>query len=455
MLSKLCKNPTNSSQNARFVPDLVRCCPEVCNSPNSASDVYEEIEDVRERVSQLPCFVAGAPKPPRHPVAPRREVMGQNVSLRRPRISLTWVLRDHQTPPVAPSSEHRPGKQLQHRKKSRGERLFSESDHKTCPESDRNSLSGNSKSSLIANERLLEGGLKNTRSEPSLFAPSQANRRHRHRKRRERNRCPRFGYEITNVDDFLSKCSLSSPGNIPVVLSEASTLYQTRSGGYQLEIPLPLGMVVNAVFKNQSWLYVQTPHAEEGYVNYASCLPLGILPAVRTSKPPACWETNGDIFPKPSGGNMTDSEKELQMRGTRSEGARTPRSKRSKSCGEKQVDALFLRATSQPKLYEKPAPVKITCIPKPNIHDEYVSLLPKPRRAPLAIKSPLLLRETLLAVRENYMSESVNVRKGDVVTLLACKEYRDKNSCRQWFFVKTRDGGEGYIPAEVAGHGFL
>lgn len=157
---------------------------------------------------------------------------------------------------------------------------------------------------------------------------------------------------------------------------------------------------------------------------------------------------------------MTDSEKELQMRGTRSEGARTPRSRRSKSCGEKQVDALFLRATSQPKLHEKPAPLKISpllCAPKANIHDEYVSLLPKPRRGPTLgqIKSPLLLRETLLAVRENYMSDSVNVRKGDVVTLLACKEYRDKNSCHQWFFVKTREGGEGYIPAEVAGHGFL
>ncbi|GAB0092554.1 uncharacterized protein DMENIID0001_075560 [Sergentomyia squamirostris] len=390
--------------------------------------------------------------------------MGQNLSLRRPRISLTWVLRDHhnQSSPASSSAgDPRPGKNQEIRKKSRSERLFNEryaeSDRKIFPtESDRNSLSGNSKSSLIASERLHHdggGGLKNTRSEPTLFAPSQTTaRRHRHRKRRERNRCPRFGYEITNVDDFLSKCSLSSPGNIPVVLSEASTLYQTRCGGYQLEIPLPLGMVVNAVFKNQNWLYVQTPHAEEGYVNYTSCLPLGILPNVRTSKPPACWETNGDVFPKPSGGNLTDSEKELQLRGTRSEGARTPRSRRSKSCGEKQVDALFMRATSQPKLHEKPAPVKIS--PLPNIHDEYVSLLPKPRRgAPL--KSPLLLRETLLAVRENYMSESVSVRKGDVVTLLACKEYRDKNSCRQWFYVKTRDGGEGYIPAEVAGHGFL
>lgn len=130
--------------------------------------------------------------------------------------------------------------------------------------------------------------LKNTYSEPSLYTtvsePSASTKhrhhsRHHHRRRRERYRSQRFGYEIQNVDEFLSKCSLSSPGNIPVVLSSAATLYQTRPGSYQIEIPLPLGMVVNAVFKNQNWLYVQTPHAEEGYVAYDTCLPLGILPS--------------------------------------------------------------------------------------------------------------------------------------------------------------------------------
>lgn len=48
-----------------------------------------------------------------------------------------------------------------------------------------------------------------------------------------------------------------------------------------MEIPLPLGMVVNSVFKNQNWLYVQTPHGEEGYVNFDACLPLGIIPSNR------------------------------------------------------------------------------------------------------------------------------------------------------------------------------
>lgn len=76
------------------------------------------------------------------------------------------------------------------------------------------------------------------------------------------------------------QCSLASPGNIPVVLSTASVLYQTRPG-YQRQISLPLGIVVNAVFKIQQWVYVQTPHADQGYVLYEACLPLGILPTNR------------------------------------------------------------------------------------------------------------------------------------------------------------------------------
>lgn len=85
---------------------------------------------------------------------------------------------------------------------------------------------------------------------------------------------------MMTIYDNLFQCSLLSPGNIPVVLSTASILYQTRPG-FQLEIPLPLGMVVNGVFKINQWIYVQTPHCEEGYLTYDSCLPLGILPTAK------------------------------------------------------------------------------------------------------------------------------------------------------------------------------
>lgn len=51
-----------------------------------------------------------------------------------------------------------------------------------------------------------DAALKATYSEPSLCkGDTGLSRRHRHRRRRERNRSQRFGYEIKNVDDFLSK----------------------------------------------------------------------------------------------------------------------------------------------------------------------------------------------------------------------------------------------------------
>ena len=50
---------------------------------------------------------------------------------------------------------------------------------------------------------------------------------------------------------IIFQASLDQPANIPVVLSAPCMLYQTSVGGCQQELSLPLGMVVNAVFKNQ------------------------------------------------------------------------------------------------------------------------------------------------------------------------------------------------------------
>lgn len=194
--------------------------------------------------------------------------MGQNLSLRRPRISLTWVLREQQ--------QNLDVNKITTQEHNRPKHLFNENFAKS--EKD-NKIERYSPAEVFNKRNKQIGELKTTYSEPSLnTAVDTVPRRHRHRKRKERSRSQKFGYEIRNVDDFLSKCSLSTPANIPVVLSSPTTLYQTRSGGYQIEMSLPLGMVVNAVFKNQNWLYVQTPHAVEGYVGYNSCLPLGILP---------------------------------------------------------------------------------------------------------------------------------------------------------------------------------
>ncbi|XP_017860838.1 PREDICTED: uncharacterized protein LOC108612466 [Drosophila arizonae] len=488
--------------------------------------------------------------------------MGQNLSLRRPRISLTWVLREQHQPtqqqpgnePDAPDAAPHGHKEKEPLKLSNGHVGAAEAApgpaaapvQRTEPVPTQ--LDVGKKRYRV---KQLPGGaepLNGYATTPTAHqAPGHSNgplgsqkffsnqNLLEYKDKSARSGAP-FGYEIHNVDEFLSRCSLSAPGNIPVVLATASTLYQTRPGGYQLEIPLPLGMVVNAVFKNQNWLYVQTPHAEEGYVGYACCLPLGILP---TGKTTPCWESNADIFPRPCG-NMTDSEKEIRLRGgTRSDGARTPRQSKpveehnnnnnnnnninpSKSLvsnggslagslyGEQHVDKLYLRAASQPKLVEKAyAQLRSTkqlgsgsASVRSASNDEYVTLqqqqqqrTTKQQRLPASQSVRRLsnvsyitnghngqhlhpksipqqhqqqqqqqqlsvlrrqqqngLRQTLVAINADYITESIVVHKGEIVTLCECRESKDQ---RQWFYVKTRDGREGFIPAEVAGHGYL
>jgi len=59
--------------------------------------------------------------------------------------------------------------------------------------------------------------------------------------------------------------------------------------------------------------------------------------------------------------------------------------------------------------------------------------------------------ETLLLIRSDYNSRGRNtlsVSRGDVVVLVSSR-------LKDWFWVRRTDGCEGFIPAVVAGHGFL
>ncbi|XP_057322160.1 uncharacterized protein LOC130665686 isoform X1 [Microplitis mediator] len=385
--------------------------------------------------------------------------MGQRPStLLRPKISLTWVLRgqQHQHNDVN-GSPSIPDAQIIRKSKDRSSRrsvksaksiksiktkesaeIIDRDKHDRCnvlqeidkivrhekPAKELNKQPDNQPANRKVDAEQLEKDpqdndkVKRAVSEPTLALKESSTREKHHRHRRaKRNHKPRpptrFGYEIADLDSFLTKASIERPANIPVVLSFPTTLYQTQ-GGVQDEIALPLGTVVNAVFKNQAWLYVQTPHGQEGYVGYAACLPLGILPQP-TCGP--CWEDSTDVFPRPLG-NMTDTEK---LRDTRSEcGARerTSRVKRGhrdavSACGERSVDRLYLRAAANARTKGS--------------------------------------RQTLLVIRSDYEgrgNNSISVSKGDVVALLS-------DHVQGWFWVRSRDSREGFIPAVIAGHGFL
>ncbi|XP_047512585.1 uncharacterized protein LOC125054622 isoform X1 [Pieris napi] len=249
-------------------------------------------------------------------------------------------------------------------------------------------------------------------------------KKHRHRHRRKKKH-PKFGYDIKDLDSFLSEATLDRPGNIPVVIAFPTTLYQTQKN-LQRELSLPLGTVVNAVFKNQQWLYAQTPHGDEGYVLYTACLPLvdivGILPSRNSlQKKTPCWESSTDLYPQPCG-NLTDTEKE-QIRGrTRSECNYKRRRYRS-SCAEKDFDTLYLKTKSVSDI---------------RIDNDFT-------------------RQTLLLVNSDYvgcvMNKTLTVYKGDVVTLVPGLGESDVDS--EWFYVRKSDGSEGFIPAALTENGFI
>ncbi|XP_028173642.1 uncharacterized protein LOC114362429 isoform X1 [Ostrinia furnacalis] len=261
----------------------------------------------------------------------------------------------------------------------------------------------------------------------SVATEEYTRKKHRHRHRRKK-KSSKFGYDIRDLDSFLSEASIDRPGNIPVVVAYPTTLYQTQKDS-QRELTLPLGTVVNAVFKNQQWLYVQTPHGDEGYVMYNACLPLGILPN-RSSpqKKTPCWESSTDIYPRPCG-NLTDTEKE-QLRGrTRSESHYRPR-RRVNNCAEKDFDTIYLKTKS-------------VCSNIDRVHE----------KENLKVK-----RQTLLVVNSDYRGSDLNrtlsVQQGDVVILVQGTAV-ESDVDAEWFYVRKKDGTQGFIPAAIAGHGYI
>uniref|UniRef100_A0ABD2XPN2 SH3 domain-containing protein n=1 Tax=Trichogramma kaykai TaxID=54128 RepID=A0ABD2XPN2_9HYME len=316
--------------------------------------------------------------------------------------------------------------------------------------------------------------------------------RHNRRKKRSKSK---FGcYAIADLDSFLTKASIEQPANVPVVLTFPTTLYQTQ-GGTQAELALPLGCVVNAVFKNQAWLYVQTAHGQEGYVNYTACLPLGILPqssasassssaststSGATSRRQHCWDDPTDVFPRPLG-NLTDMEKLQDTRsecGGRKSASSALRQRRPQSAIPSRNPKSTSSTTSSLSSSSGTPSTSTTASRCPSeigsgsrssgASKKKITTSSSGSQQQLQQQKRLL--HTLLLVRENYQAEqqqqqqqparfdqvssatdALSVNKGEVVLLLG--EHRPDADGR--YRVRAKDGREGFIPAAVAAHGFL
>ncbi|ROT76389.1 hypothetical protein C7M84_005036 [Penaeus vannamei] len=122
-----------------------------------------------------------------------------------------------------------------------------------------------------------------------------------------------YGYQVRDLEALLTRASPARPANLPMVLASATRLHNMRRTAEPrphnqppVRPFLPLGIIVNAVFKTRDWLYVRTAHGAEGYVPYRVCLPLGILPPPReggavpsgTADVPGVgvWENRTDMF---------------------------------------------------------------------------------------------------------------------------------------------------------------
>lgn len=198
-------------------PDLVQNCTTASNLQSLEAQLIE-LNEVTGNVSHIEINHETDKLKEKHLNANDVQAMGQNLSLRRPRISLTWVLREQQQ-----QNNEINAVSSQERKRSIGnsKRLFNENYiHNENSNSNSTAKSGkdnidpvthsNGYSSIeIFSKRTNKFNLpelRTTYSEPTLNTSVDiARRRHRHRKRKDRSRSQKFGYEITNVDDFLSK----------------------------------------------------------------------------------------------------------------------------------------------------------------------------------------------------------------------------------------------------------
>lgn len=155
-----------------------------------------------------------------------------------------------------------------------------------------------------------------------------------------------------------------------------------------------------------------------------------------------CWESSTDIYPRPCG-NLTDTEKEHLRGRTRSE-CRYQRVKKKNTCAERNFDTLYLKTKS------------VSNIDKLHYEEDIVSNTDKPQyeRDKNAGDKYNVKRQTLLVVTSDYVgnANTLSVHKGDVVVLV---QRGETHVDAEWFYVRKRDGSQGYIPAKIAGNGYI
>ncbi|KAF0290904.1 SH3 domain-containing protein Dlish [Amphibalanus amphitrite] len=260
-----------------------------------------------------------------------------------------------------------------------------------------------------------------------------------------------------------SQATPRTPANIPMVVTCSSELYvlSPAAAPDRPTVTLQLGLVVNGLFKRRQWVYVQTPHSQEGYLAYSACTALGVLPR-RAAASPWDWQRAGEpLPPAPLPG--------AAVRGRSWSPQRSPSEAAEPHPNRTDTEKLYENVTSDGRA--------LGLLVQQHVRQQRGQqrarrghLSPQTRHVSSAFRrlqsvqvapsrSRLLAPPSgrMVAPRTNnkaviwdgftsFGRNTLTVRRGDIVILL-------NTSVGDWFWVKDADGREGYIPAICVGSG--
>lgn len=159
---------------------------------------------------------------------------------------------------------------------------------------------------------------------------------------------------------------------------------------------------------------------------------------------------------------MTDTEKEQLHEGSKSECGRGRSnhmfSDTMSTYSEKTFDKLYLKATTNSVKSKQSCDTTSKHNTTSKNDNNYNKCTKKKQSYKESNNMSFMTRQTLMVIESDFEGvQSVNtlsVKKGDVVVLLQGDNVEADVDC-EWFYVRNKNGSEGFIPASIAGHGYL
>lgn len=163
---------------------------------------------------------------------------------------------------------------------------------------------------------------------------------------------------------------------------------------------MPLGSILRAISKFKEWLYVETVHGEDGYIESEICLPLGHS-SLSITYPTSVFDAE-----------MTRFINTNMMGNSNVDG--------TINCSERNIDILYLQVAGIQHRIEKTSKVSF-------------------------VKTQELENKIMLQARNDYVShnnQTLSVRRGEIVYLIHAK-------IKGWFWIRNKENKEGFIPAAI------